>query len=79
MSEQIPSTELSGDYAWTILSKVYTVLWSRKRLDGPPKLLDTIGASKAMVVTRNSLYTKVCMTNDPFRRPDLFSSFSYYY
>jgi alcohol dehydrogenase class IV len=28
-----------------------------------------------MVVTGNSLYTKVCLTNNPFRRPDHFSSF----
>ena len=61
MPEHFPSTELSGDYAWTqTLQGVYygpgsvsTVL---------PKLLDTLGASKAFVVTGNSLYTKVCLT-----------------
>ena len=36
-----------------------------------PKLLDTLGASKVFVVTENSLYTKVCLTNNPFRHPDL--------
>ena len=77
MSEQIPSTELSGDYAWIhSLQGVYygpgsvsTVL---------PKLLDTLGTSKAMVVTGNSLYTKVRLTDNAFRHPDLFSSLSYY-
>ena len=62
MSEQIPSTELSGFYGWTdTLQGVYY---------GPgcvstalPKLLDTLGASKALVVTGNSLYTKVCLIN----------------
>ena len=71
MSEQIPSTELSGYYAWThTLQGVYY---------GPgcvsmalPKLLDTLGASKAMVVTGNSLYTKVCQTKCSLHRSDFF-------
>jgi alcohol dehydrogenase class IV len=33
--------------------------------------LDALGASKVLVVTGNSLYTKVCLTNNPFRHPDL--------
>jgi hypothetical protein len=56
------TTELSGYYAWTpTLEGVYY---------GPgsvttalPKLLSDLGASKALVVTGNSLYTKVCLTH----------------
>ena len=78
MSEQILSTELSGCYAWThTLQGVYYGPGSVST--ALPKLLDTLGASKAMVVTGNSLYTKVCLTNNPFRHPALFSGFSYYY
>ena len=54
------TTELSGYYAWTrTLEGVYY---------GPgsvttalPKLLSDLEASKALVVTGNSLYTKVCL------------------
>ena len=54
------TTELSGYYAWThTLEGVYY---------GPgcvsitlPKLLGDLGASKALIVTGNSLYTKVCL------------------
>jgi len=60
-SEETSSTELYGYYAWT------------RTLDGVhygpgsvstalPKFLDTLGASKALVVTGKSLYTKVSMT-----------------
>ena len=77
MSEQIPSLELSGNYASTrTLQGVYYGPGSVST--ALPKLLDTLRASKAMVVTGNSLYTKVCLTNNPFRRPELFSSFPYY-
>jgi alcohol dehydrogenase class IV len=62
--EQIPSTELSGYYAWThTLQGVYYGPGSVST--ALPKLLDTFGASKAMVVTGNSLYTKVCLTLSP--------------
>ena len=87
MSEQIPSTELSGYYSWTqTLQGVYYGPGSLST--ALPKLLDTLGASKALVVTGNSLYTKVRLTNNPlriFHHPDLsflfFSSlpFHYYY
>jgi hypothetical protein len=58
MSRQGSSTELNGFYSWTpTLQGVYyghgciaTAL---------PKLLNTLGASKALIVTGNSLYTKV--------------------
>jgi hypothetical protein len=64
MSVQIPSTELSGYYAWThTLQGVYYGPGSV--LTALPKLLDTLGASKALVVTGNSLYTKVCLTTLP--------------
>ncbi|KAF8482778.1 iron-containing alcohol dehydrogenase [Russula ochroleuca] len=57
MSEQNPSTELSGYYAWTqTLQGVYYGPGSVST--ALPKLLDTLGASKALVVTGNSLYTK---------------------
>ena len=47
-----------------ILSEAYTmVLEASRRLF--PKLLDTLGASKALVVTGNSLYTKVCLIKPP--------------
>jgi hypothetical protein len=69
MSEQIPSTELSGYYAWThTLQGVYYGPGSVST--ALPKLLDTLGASKALVVTGNSLYTKVCLIEPPFLRPD---------
>lgn len=59
MSEQIPSTELSGFYAWThTLQGVHYGPGSVST--ALPTLLDTLGASKALVVTGNSLYTKVC-------------------
>jgi hypothetical protein len=61
--EQIPS-ELSGYYAWThTLHGVYYGPGSVST--ALPKLLDTLGASKAMVVTGNSLYTEVCLTQQP--------------
>ena len=60
MSEQVPSTELSGDYAWTqTLQGVYYGPGSVST--ALPKLLDTLGAFKAFIVTGNSLYTKVCL------------------
>jgi hypothetical protein len=60
MSEQILSTELSGYYGWThTLQGVYYGPGSVST--ALPKLLDTLGASKALVVTGNSLYTKVCL------------------
>jgi alcohol dehydrogenase class IV len=67
MSEQVPSTELSGNYAWIqALQGVYYGPGSVST--ALPKLLDTLGASKAFVVTGNSLYTKVC-DSMPDRRP----------
>jgi len=58
MSEHIPSTELSGYYAWThTLQGVHYGPGSVST--ALPTLLDTLGASKALVVTGNSLYTKV--------------------
>jgi hypothetical protein len=61
MSE-LPSTELSGYYAWThTLQGVYYGPGSVST--ALPKLLDTLGAYKALVVTGNSLYTKVCPIN----------------
>jgi hypothetical protein len=71
MSEQIPSTELSGYYAWThTLQGVY--YGPGKVSTALPKLLDTLGASKALVVTGNSLYTKVCLIKlNTFLRPNL--------
>ena len=64
MAEQIPSTELSGYYSWTqTLQGVYYGPGSLST--ALPKLLDTLGASKALVVTGNSLYTKVRLTNYP--------------
>ena len=61
-SGQNNTTELSGYYAWTDTleglhygpGSVSTAL---------PKLLGDLGASKALVVTGNSLYTKVCLTH----------------
>ena len=70
MSEQIPSTELSGYYAWThTLQGVYYGPGSVST--ALPTLLDNLGASKALVVTGNSLYTKVCQIN-----PTLFAQIS---
>jgi hypothetical protein len=61
MSVQIPSTELSGYYAWThTLQGVYYGPGSVST--ALPKLLDTLGTSKALVITGKSLYTKVCLT-----------------
>ena len=81
MSEQIPSTELSGYYAWTqTLQGVYYGPGSLST--ALPKLLDTLGASKALVVTGNSLYTKVRLTHKPlrvFRRPDLSLSLFFFF
>ena len=74
MPEQIPPTELSGCYTWPhTLEGVYYGPGSVST--ALPKLLDTLEASKAMVVTGNSLYTKVCLTNNPFCRLDIFPSF----
>ncbi|KAI0000398.1 alcohol dehydrogenase IV [Russula vinacea] len=57
MSVQIPSTELSGYYAWThTLQGVYYGPGSVST--ALPKLLDTLGTSKALVITGKSLYTK---------------------
>ena len=71
MSEQNPSTELSGYYAWTqTLQGVYYGPGSVST--ALPKLLDTLGASKALVVTGNSLYTKVCLTITPSSWPHFF-------
>jgi hypothetical protein len=68
MSEQIPSTELSGYYAWTrTLQGVYYGPGSVST--ALPTLLDTLGASKALVVTGNTLYTKVCLIKPPFPSP----------
>lgn len=65
MSEQIPSTELSGYYAWThTLQGVYYGPGSVST--ALPTLLDTLGASKALVITGNSLYTKVCLIKPLF-------------
>ena len=65
MSEQIPSTELSGYYAWThTLQGVHYGPGSIST--ALPTLLDTLGASKALVVTGNSLYTKVYLIKSPF-------------
>jgi alcohol dehydrogenase class IV len=66
MSSQIPSTELSGYYAWTnTLEGVHYGPGSV--VTALPKLLDSLGGSKALVVTGNSLYTKVRFTY-PFPR-----------
>lgn len=61
MSAQIPSTELSGYYGWThsLLGVYYGPGSVSTAL---PKLLDAIGAFKALVVTGTSLYSKVRMT-----------------
>ena len=69
MSEQIPSTELSGYYAWThTLQGVHYGPGSVST--ALPALLDTLGASKALVVTGNSLYTKVLYTqSNPLPSP----------
>ncbi|KAH9994923.1 alcohol dehydrogenase IV [Russula compacta] len=57
MSVHIPSTELSGYYGWThTLLGVYYGPGSVST--ALPKLLDAIGASKALVVTGTSLYSK---------------------
>ncbi|KAI0293943.1 alcohol dehydrogenase IV [Russula brevipes] len=57
MSTQIPSTEVSGYYAWTnTLEGVHYGPGSV--VTALPKLLDSLGGSKALVVTGNSLYTK---------------------
>jgi hypothetical protein len=62
MSGQAPSTELHGYYAWThTLEGVYYGPGSVST--ALPKLLHTLGASKAFIVTGNSLYTKVCLTH----------------
>jgi hypothetical protein len=62
MSGQTPSTELHGYYAWTrTLEGVYYGPGSVST--ALPKLLDTLGASKAFIVTGNSLYTKVRLTH----------------
>jgi hypothetical protein len=70
MSKQIPSTELSGNYAWT--QTLQGVHYGPGSISTTlPKLLDTLGASKALVVTGNSLYTKVCLTARARARPRL--------
>ena len=62
MSEQSHSTELHGYYAWTrTLEGVYYGPGSVST--ALPKLLDTLGATKALVVTGKSLYTKVRLTH----------------
>ena len=61
MSGQTYSTESHGYYAWTdTLEGVYYGPGSVST--ALPKLLDTLGASKALIVTGNSLYTKVRLT-----------------
>jgi hypothetical protein len=58
MSEQNSSTELNGFYAWTdTLQGVY--YGPGKVATALPTLLNTLGASKALIVTGNSLYTRV--------------------
>jgi hypothetical protein len=60
-SGQNNTTELSGYYAWThTLAGLYYGPGSVST--ALPKLLSDLGASKALVVTGNSLYTKVCLT-----------------
>ena len=50
---------LEGSYSWTdTLQGVYFGPGSLKT--ALPKLLDTLGAKKALIVTGNSLYNKVC-------------------
>ena len=57
-------SELSGFYGWTqTLQGVHYGPGSVST--GLPTLLDTLGASKALVVTGNSLYTKVCLSKRP--------------
>ena len=61
-SGQNNTTELSGYYAWThALEGVYYGPGSVST--AIPKLLGDLGASKALVVTGNSLYTKVRLTH----------------
>lgn len=61
-SGQNSTTELSGYYAWThTLEGVFYGPGSVST--ALPKLLGDLGASKALVVTGNSLYTKVCPTH----------------
>ena len=68
MSEHVPSTELSGKYAW--IQRLEGVYYGPGSVSTAlPKLLDTLGASKAFIVTGNSLYTKVSLIAHP--RPDL--------
>ena len=50
---------LQGSYSWTdTLKGVYFGPGSLKA--ALPRLLDTLGAKKALIVTGNSLYNKVC-------------------
>lgn len=65
MSEQKPSTELVSEYyAWShTLQGVYYGPGSIST--ALPKLLDTLGASKAMVVTGNSLLYKGMSDRQP--------------
>jgi hypothetical protein len=58
MSGQNSSTELNGFYAWT--DTLQGVYYGPGRVaTALPTLLNTLGASKALIVTGNSLYTKV--------------------
>jgi alcohol dehydrogenase class IV len=62
MSGQSHSTELHGFYAWThTLEGVHYGPGSVST--ALPKLLDTLGATKALIVTGKSLYTKVRPTD----------------
>ena len=62
MSGQSPSTELHGYYACThTLEGVHYGPGSVST--ALPKLLDTLGATKALIVTGKSLYTKVRPTH----------------
>ena len=62
MSEQSHSAELHGYYAWThTLEGVHYGPGSVST--ALPKLLDILGATKALVVTGKSLYTKARLTH----------------
>jgi alcohol dehydrogenase class IV len=68
MSGQALSAELHGYYGWTnTLEGVYYGPGSVST--ALPKLLDTLGASKALIVTGKSLYTKVRLTYVILSRP----------
>lgn len=65
MSGQSHSTELHGFYSWThTLEGVHYGPGSVST--ALPKLLDSLGATKALIVTGKSLYNKVCRTSHHF-------------